>query len=223
MRSFLIISALLLTAYAPAAEPILIVNKSGYWLTYPTEDGPPTWVQINHVIDMTGGTAPPVPPPTDPPKDPPSDPTPPPAGELAAKVKGWADAANHPMGRTAMKAVYTAVRERVEKGELPPERAPEAVTLSTDQVFKFVGGAEKWTTFRDNVAREAEALADRGLLDSQPEMVAFLKPVEQGLAATPSNLTQAQSTVADKVAPYVESLLDDLISGKATAPADGPF
>lgn len=197
---------------AQATGPTLLVHPKGYFLLADDAAGMPTWVKIQNVINPGGVITPPPgggddPPPTDPP---------PTQNTITQQVAAWTKAVDHPLGVQAMGLIYDTVAQNVKDGKIAPQDASRAAGAAADAVFTTIGGADKWATWRTNLAKLAEEEIRLGRLGTKDQWVSFLLAVRDGInqqaaaySANPDAPPVASDEVLDKMYALVSKTVRD--------------
>lgn len=174
MKAFMVLMVLGMASAVVAQEPLLVINNSGYWITHPTTDGPPVWVKVSNVVDLRtggggggggGGGTPPV------------------EKDVIGLVKGWTQEVNHPQTAQALALVYQTASDQTLKGGIKPEEMFATIKSLTDLTFQVFQGAERWVSWRANVAALANELDRAGKLVTKEQKAEFALKVSQGLTA----------------------------------------
>lgn len=147
----------------------LVVTRSGYYLLNVDAVGRPSLTQFQQVVNLGGPTDPPPPPP------------PPPVSNLREKAKSLALATGDHTGILALSSLYGIVADRVERGEIAPERTFAATVQLTDAVLANLGTTAKWVAWRSAISDELIMLQQTGKLTTKAQFAAAMRDLAGGL------------------------------------------
>jgi hypothetical protein len=182
---------------APDKPPPLYITSAGYFLIVAGDDGVPVPVKLADVYDLRGGS---VPPPT--------------GGELsplAKQVAAWADAANDPAGRAALKTVYGTVAQAVKDGKVGPEDVWKVLQEGTNEAFAATGTGEKWAGFRASVSEMNTQKVQAGELRTAAQLEAYLWEIVHGLAADGDTGAALSEDTIRQIVQAILAIIRDLV------------
>lgn len=178
MRTIFALLLVSITIPSFAAEPVLVVTKSGFYLLTEDANGVPVTTKINKVVS-TDGTPPNIPPGGG------DTPIPPPPveSEITKQVREWAVQAGDARGATAMSLVIKEVVKQSQAGTINDADIYTAIGRANDAVLKSLGTLDKWTTFRGNTQLGGllTKLAQTGGIPNQKAKERILLEVAAGL------------------------------------------
>lgn len=211
--SLMAVACLALLSTSAQAENVLLITKTGYYLMV-IDDAtgvPDKPVAFTKVLDTTNGTTP------VPPGGGPDTPEPPVADPVSDLAQAWAEEANDPAGAAVMQLVYGMVGTSVEKGDIPPEKAWDALKAATDQGLSASGTPSKWKPFRVKVADYIAARNREGRLNTGAEIGKFLKDLSTGVGrvveAEAAALDEDQRKVIIQIIMLVLQLFGGIFTG----------
>jgi hypothetical protein len=80
-------------------------------------------------------------------------------------------------------AVYGLISKEIVAGNVPTNRAFEAVKMGTDLALNGQADKDKWTTWRGTVGEALSALQQDGSLTTAPQYAQAFKEIERGMNA----------------------------------------
>lgn len=181
LYSLILISLACLGMAAPRASAqeiraLDITSLRGTYFLTVTDAG----VTVRKISLLQSGTTP-----TDP--DDPVDP-PPPAGtpfekEISRITKTALDAGGTKTTGAGISAIYSLTADAVSSGQVPPDKALEAVRAGTNLVLSTAADKETWKTWRQSLSDALAALQQDGALKTKEQWTATLRSVSKGMNA----------------------------------------
>ena len=175
--------------FAGAAAPPLTVTDAGYFLTVVDDNGVPSMLALDRVVDLRSNPSDPIPPvitapPTDP-VPPGPDTLPPTKADIdvatVKSVQEWAAAVSDPNGSQAVAAVYDHVQKAYGDGLLSDSSVWSALKSATDDALTIASPAVNWSTFRTHLSDLITLGRQRGTLGKKVEINRTLSSIKHGL------------------------------------------
>ena len=207
--------------FAQEAEPpALLVTPAGYYFVVLDDGGEPVLVKVTNVVNVCG--APPLPGPG----PGPNPPQPPPPTNVETQVREWAREVNHPTGAQVLGLVYLTIADQLKAGNLPYDKAAEAIKGGSDQALKLVNAVEQWAGWRTKVGNLLTAEMQAGRVRDAATMEAFLRACGNALNSSASAAPAMDPELLRLIVQIVIQFILQLIGGGGGGtpfPAPGPL